>query len=143
MSEVIRSIRRVSIELSKWVGYATASIDKIELDDVNMPQDYHSCAFGKWYQKDQWNLSEYEEYSLIEKHHIQMHDLFDEMMGVVNKKQKPSFFKKMTGAKPQMSKSDKKILLAKFQEFKKESQTVLALLKNLQNEVAQTNRIAA
>ena len=135
MKEVVTSIRKVSIEVSKWFGYATAVVDKIEVDKSRFPQNNSLCKFGQWYDKDEWNLSSFEEYVQIGHHHLKLHALFDEMFAIVNKEQKTSFFSKLAGATSELPKKDKKILVKKYQEFKHESESLLSLLKLLQVKV--------
>jgi len=135
MKEVINSIRKVSIEVSKWFGYATAVVDGIEVDQSRAPQNNSMCQFGQWYDKDEWNLSSFEEYAQIGHHHLKLHALFDEMMEIVNKEQKSSFLNKLAGASSQMPKKYKKILFRKYQDFKHESELLLSLLKMLQVKV--------
>ncbi len=137
MNEAIRSIRRAGIELSKWAGYATAMIDKIELNELQTPQDYHSCEFGKWYAKDQWNLSSFSEYAQLGIHHVKLHELYEEMMEIIEREVRPSFFKKISGSTPKLSKLDRKLLLNKYQSFKLVSKQALTLLKTLRDKVSQ------
>lgn len=141
MSEIVRSIRKVGIELSKWAGYATATIDRIKLDEVKMPKNHLSCEFGIWYAKDEWSLSAFKEYDLLGEHHIKMHMIYEEMLAFIGQERKVSIFKKMIGSVSELSKAEKKQLKDMYQKFSLESKIVLKLLKDLQNRLKVTDSV--
>ncbi len=139
--DIIHELRAAKQGHVKWVMYASALIEGMEMSKDHVPVLGTECAFGKWYYGPGQALNHLPSFKKTEQPHLELHRTYMEVFKLLfghNEHEGVGFWARLFGRKSDHHESEERQTKAhaEFLLLQNYSRTIVSLLEELENEVA-------
>ncbi|WP_051146619.1 CZB domain-containing protein [Marinobacter daepoensis] len=134
---IVQELRSAKQGHVRWVRYASALIEGMDMLKEHVPVLGTDCKFGKWYYGPGQGLKSLPSYQKIEQPHLDLHDTYMQIFKLLFKNEddaKAGFFAKLLGRKKNQE-ADLNTARSLFKELEHTSTIILAHLERLETEV--------